>query len=390
MDARRLKTAWIAAALLVCMGAGYRTPNFVIQTSDSRLAEHYGKVAEQLRRDLAVAWLGKELPNWSQPCPVAIHVGPTLGAGGATTFYFDRGEVYGWRMNIQGSAERIQDSVLPHEITHMIFASHFRKPLPRWADEGGATTVEHVSEQAKHKRMLIQFLQSNRGIAFNQMYSMTEYPADVMPLYAQAYSLVDYLIQQVGRRQFIAYLGEGMEADDWTAATEKWYGVKNLGTLQNQWLAWVAQGSPALKPRNDVTPASPVVLASATERASRPEPNLIYRIPRERQAASVPATWPQDQRASNDRPSNDASPTRISTVGATSPAALPRPASARPTDPFLAAATAGKSDSPASDPRASGWRPLGHRDESTIQSATLTRPQPIEEARQIVVDWGRR
>ena len=127
---------------------------------------------------------------------MTVQVGPNLGAGGATTFVFDHGEVFGWRMTIQGSAERVFDSVLPHEITHMIYASHFRRPLPRWADEGGATSVEHVSEKQKHRSMLVQFLRTGRGIAFNQMFAMTEYPRDVMPLYAQGYSLAEYLIYQ--------------------------------------------------------------------------------------------------------------------------------------------------------------------------------------------------
>ena len=108
---------------------------------------------------------------------MTVQVGPHLGAGGATTFMFDRGEVFGWRMSIQGSAERILDSVLPHEITHMIFASHFRQPLPRWADEGGATSVEHVSERTNTTSMLDQFLRTGRGIAFNQMFAMTRVSA---------------------------------------------------------------------------------------------------------------------------------------------------------------------------------------------------------------------
>ena len=61
-------------------------------------------------------------------------------------------------MSIQGSRQRILDSVLPHEVTHTIFASHFRQPLPRWADEGACTTVEHASERAKQEKMLIEFL----------------------------------------------------------------------------------------------------------------------------------------------------------------------------------------------------------------------------------------
>ena len=67
-------------------------------------------------------------------------------------------------MKIQGSRERILDSVLPHEITHTIFATHFGRPLPRWADEGACTTVEHASEKAKQDKLLIQFLLTDRGI----------------------------------------------------------------------------------------------------------------------------------------------------------------------------------------------------------------------------------
>ena len=91
------------------------------------------------------------MPNWAQPCPITAQVGRHLGAGGATSFVFEHGEVFGWRMTIQGSLERILDSVLPHEVTHTIFATHFRQPLPRWADEGACTTVEHASEKAKQQ-----------------------------------------------------------------------------------------------------------------------------------------------------------------------------------------------------------------------------------------------
>ena len=282
MDARRARAALVAVSLVVLMGAGYKTPNFVIQTADARLAEQFGKAAEAFRHDLAVEWLGQPMPDWSAPCTVTVQVGAHLGPGGATTFLFDRGEVYGWRMNIQGSAERLLDSVLPHEITHMVFASHFRAPLPRWADEGGATSVEHVSEKNKHKQMLVQFLRTNRGIAFNQMFAMTEYPADVMPLYAQAYSLAEYLISLGGRRRYIEYLDEAMRTNQWGEATNRFYGISDLGSLQNVWLAWVAQGFPPIAPSGG--PAATLV---AQQRRPRPEPNLIYRVSGKDQSATA-------------------------------------------------------------------------------------------------------
>ena len=181
MEARRIAAAFLAAAVVslsapYALGASYRSTNFVVEAPTPALAEEIGKLAERYRHDLAIEWLGKAMPNWAQPCPIHAQVEPQLGAGGATSFVFDHGEVFGWRMEIQGSHERVLDSVLPHEVTHTIFATHFRRPLPRWADEGACTTVEHISERTKQDRMLIQFLHTGRGIGFNQMFAMTEYP----------------------------------------------------------------------------------------------------------------------------------------------------------------------------------------------------------------------
>jgi len=245
----------LIAVLLFSMGASYRTPNFTIQTQSPQLAEEFGKSAEKHRHDLAVLWLGHALPQWNQPCPVTVRVGPGLGAGGATTFVFNKGEVFGWRMTIQGSRLRVLDSVLPHEITHMILASHFRQPLPRWADEGAANSVEDKTERDKRRKMLLQYLTSGRGIAFNRMFAMTEYPADIMPLHAQGLALCEFLVQQGGRRGFVKYLEDGLETDKWVAATKDHYGYRNLGELQNDWVAWVGNGFPGSKPAGSGTAA---------------------------------------------------------------------------------------------------------------------------------------
>ena len=276
MEARLLKIALLAVLLPVSMGARFQSANFIVETSDPKLAEQFARTAEQYRRDLAVLWLGQTMPNWAQPCTMTVQVGPRLGAGGATSFVFDRGEVFGWRMNIQGSAERILDSVLPHEVTHMIFATHFRRPLPRWADEGGATSMECASEKAKHRTMLLQFLHTGRGIAFGQMFAMTDYPPDIMPLYAEGYSLAEYLIQHGGRRKYVQFLDDALESDQWSAAVRRHYGATDLGTLQNTWLAWVRDGSPA-STTVAASAAAPQPLPLADARRPRPEPNLIYR-----------------------------------------------------------------------------------------------------------------
>ncbi len=374
MEARIIRAALIAAVLFVSMGARHRSANFIIETPDPTFAKQVSQAAERYRHDLAVEWLGQAMPNWSQPCVMTVRTGANLGAGGATTFMFDRGEVFGWRMSIQGSRERLLDSVLPHEITHMVFASHFRRPLPRWADEGGATSVEHISERNKYRKMLYKFLQTGRGIAFNRMFAMKDYPPDVMPLYAQGYSLAEFLIGQHGRRKYVEFMGEGLNSNDWSGALRRCYGISNTAALQKDWLKWVCQGSPPLrlKQTHPATVPTGDMLASAANQ-NRPEPNPVRHIPAIESPPYAPGSvTPAFGPAPTDHPirlvSNNTSP---------SPKQLPatgwRAVGSRPSPKSVAAATSQPS----------------HQPEPAVRSH-VTRPQPIERSRQIILEWSSR
>jgi hypothetical protein len=227
------------------------TRNFIVLASSQQQADTMAEAAERYRSQLAKYWLGRELPDWPQPCPISVRASQRLGAGGSTSFTLIGGSVTGWRMQVQGSEERILDSVLPHEITHTILATHLAplgKPIPRWADEGACSTMEHASETAKHEKYLIQFLQEGRGIAFAEMFRMKEYPSDIMPLYAQGYSVAKFLIEQSGPQAFVQFVESGMRTEDWVAALEQHYGYPLVGKLQTAWNQWVANGRGAIQP----------------------------------------------------------------------------------------------------------------------------------------------
>jgi hypothetical protein len=251
--------------------ADFRTANFIVAAPTPELAQKIGAAAEHYRQVLAEEWLGKPLPRWSRPCPITAQVGPHLGAGGVTSFVFDHGEVYNWTMTIQGNEQRIIDSVLPHEITHTVFASHFRRPLPRWADEGACTTVEHPVERGRQHRLLIEFLRTGRGIAFPDMFAMREYPPDVLPLYAQGYSLARYLIERGGRRKYVAFLAEGLTNEDWSRALATHYGVGSVDQMQQVWLDWVKKDCPA-PPAGLATVVPPTQPGLAMARGQSPDP----------------------------------------------------------------------------------------------------------------------
>lgn len=247
MDARSLKAALVLLSVLCSTGAVYRTPNFTVSAPDEKTARLVGQHAERYRVELAELWLGHELPRWAKPCPIQVRVGQ-IGAGGATSFAFDRGQVFGWKMNVQGTLERILDSVLPHEVSHTIFACHFRRPLPRWADEGAATLVEHESEKRRQTLLLDQVLKNGSRIPLRQLLSMKEYPKDmqrVLTLYAQGYSLADFLIEQGGRTKYLRFLQSAHE-QGWDAAIRTFYEHESVELLEKRWSNWVMAGSPRL------------------------------------------------------------------------------------------------------------------------------------------------
>ena len=320
-----------------------RSRNFIVTASDAQFAQVVAQAAERYRKDLAIEWLGKELPPWRQPCPIQVHDGSKLGAGGETSFMFDRGRPFGWEMMVQGSRQRILDSVLPHEITHTIFATHFGRPLPRWADEGACTTVEHSAERNKLERHLLRFLASDRGIAFRKMFAMREYPQDILPLYAQGYSVARFLIQQGGRQRFIKFVGEGMQTNQWEAMVRKYYGYDGLGPLQDSWLTWIRQGRPVI--------AMPITVAttSTPTGATRP-PSATRRI--------------SDQQAAGER-DRSTNPLRLVPVAPSAPSAV-----------ALASFAPG-----------STGRPIAA---STSPTRRLTRPQGLERPEQQVHEWSAR
>lgn len=298
-------------------GSEVSTRNFIIRAPNPQLAQQAARLAEQYRRDLSLEWLGYEIAPWSEKVPVQVII--DRFPGGETSFAFVRGEggekaePIGWQMKVYGPPDRVLDAVLPHEVTHTIFATHFGRPLPRWADEGACTTVEHESERAKNHRLLIDFLMTkpSRGIPFNRMFTMTEYPHDILPLYAQGYSLAKFLIRQKDRQTFVNYIGAGLDQSDsadpltaWNAVTRKFYGYKDLSDLQLSWLKWVEDGSPLAVPppagKNEPVaivaspqgnaPAPTESLNSQGRAATLGEP-LVANLDQSDKAANINGNW---------------------------------------------------------------------------------------------------
>jgi len=227
------------AAFLIGFPNAVLAQNFICPDAEVRQA------AEQYRKTLAVKWLGKELPQWSRPCP--IRVIPAQKSEGSTRYTIGKrptgNVVYGWDMTIRGSRKRMLDSVLPHEVLHTVLASHFAEKLPRWFDEGAASTEEHPEEIAKLKRNLLSYANNRQLILFKNIIGELEYRKDAGPTYAQGRGMVQFLIHHKCHRVVVDFIDTGLE-DGWPLALRQHYGYESVQQFQNRWSSWYRAGEP--------------------------------------------------------------------------------------------------------------------------------------------------
>lgn len=227
--------ALLIALVTVCsMGAELRTPNFIVIAANPQVCQQVGQWAEHYRKEKALLWLGREMPNWPQPCPLRVNV--TMDPpSGETEFTFGFGGVSSQRMTIRGPLDRLIYSVLPHEITHTIFAHHFKSPVPRWADEGGSVLSEDDAERDRHDKLVRAILNKGQQIPMRTLFGLKEYPPQVMCLYAQGFSISDYLVKRSNRQHFLNFVGQGLHYG-WDHAAKSHFGHNSVEELEQAWL----------------------------------------------------------------------------------------------------------------------------------------------------------
>ncbi len=312
----------VLAGVLASMGASYHSTNFVVEAPTPQLAQQAGQYAEHYRQQKALDWLGQEMAPWPEPCPLKVTV-TGGGAGGATSFAFDRGRVLGQNMHVEGSVERLMNSVLPHEVTHTVFAHYFKTPVPRWADEGGAVLSEDDVERNRHDMLCRQILNTpGRAIPLRRLFALKEYPGDVMALYAQGFSVTNFLVASSNRQQFLGFVATGMR-EGWDRAAQSYYRYQSVEELEQAWLNNLrsTKRPPAELARNtrpaDGDSAAAKLVVRQTVPPAQPfdeprQPTFRGRAPEEERAfesggwsgrpARLPATDPGKQTASSPPP----------------------------------------------------------------------------------------
>ncbi len=289
-------------ALLALPGVGsaqerHATENFVVTAPTKALAKTFGEAAERFRKEKAIDWLGAEMRPWPARCPLSVVVEPNR-TGGETTFSFVSSNgvsaVGSQKMKIFGGLEQLLTSVLPHEVTHTVFAQHFGQPVPRWADEGGSVYSENDEERYQHDVRCRELLNGGKGFRLGPLFSMNKYPPDTHTLYAEGYSVVNFLVAkggQGGRRRFLEFVRVGMMNDNhnWEQAAKQVYEYDSVDDLQTEWIQSLKSSRPERASKGK-TPAGPDTVATASNPRT---PAVFASSARGPQTRTSPAGVPQ-------------------------------------------------------------------------------------------------
>jgi len=140
-------------------------------------------------------------------------------------------------------AEGFLDSVLPHEISHIVFREFvgFRNAdVPLWMDEGVAAFHEkekysEAKEFLNKAREQGAFLSLDALSRVKKVQSLDAFSAGVF--YNEAFSIVSFLINEYGRDEFVILCRGLRDGKDMRDAFKSAYSFEGLGEMEKAWLA---------------------------------------------------------------------------------------------------------------------------------------------------------
>ena len=223
------------------------TTNFRIYHKMPRdKAEQTARVVERTRTDMLRKWFGETEADWNPKCDVIVHAsaeeyarvtGANTSLPGHSTTHAEGGRMLIRRIDVHSDNPNMLIAVLPHETTHVVLAGKFSDTeVPRWADEGMAVLTEPRDRIDRHLQGLPAHQANQQLFSVRELMQMNDYPRSrsVGAFYAQSVSLVEFLVNQKGPREFTLFLRDGQRGG-YESALKRHYDFKSFSDLEQRW-----------------------------------------------------------------------------------------------------------------------------------------------------------
>ncbi|MEE8359440.1 MAG: hypothetical protein V3S04_00775 [Candidatus Omnitrophota bacterium] len=158
------------------------------------------------------------------------------------TFYYPPGSSEATASGLP-TKEVFFNSVLPHEMAHIIFREFigFDTPIPLWLDEGVACSNEKDAAK-KFGYYAKELFKQGKAVTVSQLNRSTyqNIPPDVF--YPFAATLTIFLLEELGhRRDFVEFCRELRDGTEFSEALRKVYRVESVEELDKKFATFLSQ-----------------------------------------------------------------------------------------------------------------------------------------------------
>jgi hypothetical protein len=233
------------AVLLVLIAAAARSAemsigdNFTVLAPNQTLADAVVKQAEVFRKQTALEWLGKELPDRVGRSLITVDICAQKDEG--LTWPIDCRERTLHQVWLTTSVQRALGTTLHHEVVHTVLDSHFYpESLPAWASEGIASQADDAGRQETQRQVLARWSKAGRWPGLRSLFESARLDHDNLDGYAAAASVTEFLAERGGKTRVVEFASSGQK-HGWDRAASNCYGVRDVATLQTAWQEWVTK-----------------------------------------------------------------------------------------------------------------------------------------------------
>lgn len=248
MKAHSLIVSFVLMSASQLHGAGFVfNENFTVFTEESSspeaaqaFAQDVLNKAEKYRRDIALRWLGEQLPPSVGQTTINVSFATTRDDG--LTWAKDSPQRKHHTVYLSTSPERALGSTLAHEMTHVVLATRFPHPnqLPAWIEEGIASTYDDDARQQTRRATIAWFARTGNWPELAPILTTENIRRKDQHIYAVASSLVEFLLSKGDKRTLLEF-GQSAKKDGYDTALKQHYDFAHVRDLRTAWQAWASQ-----------------------------------------------------------------------------------------------------------------------------------------------------
>jgi hypothetical protein len=204
----------------------------------SRLEYYYKSITHYLGFKRFDFW------TWDNRCKIYLYPDQDEYLKNTGTFAWSRAHVNVMTREISTyiGQDHFFDVILPHEMGHIVFREMvgFDKALPLWLDEG----VACMQEAQSYERMAIarNLVKLGLHLPFIDLMAIGNYNVAIpLIFYNQSASVIDFLLTNYGRSNFVNFCRKLRDGNNWEASLLRTYKLKDLHEFEKQWTAYMLE-----------------------------------------------------------------------------------------------------------------------------------------------------